>query len=69
MKDEAAGPVLLISGLRDRAVTMETQTPIAAAAGNVPAFEHVIMDADHSFSGNRMSLSRIVLNWMDANCR
>jgi len=69
MRDEAAGPMLLVSGLRDRAVTMETQTPIAAAAGNVPAFEHVIMDADHSFSGNRINLSRILLNWMNANCR
>ena len=69
MKVEAGGPMLLISGIRDEAVTMESQTPIAAVAGNVPAFEHVIMDADHSFSGRRIELSGIVLNWMDANCR
>lgn len=69
MANEAAGPMLLVSGIRDEAVTMDTQTPIAAASGNVPAFEHVILDADHSFSGRRIELSRIVLNWMDANCR
>lgn len=66
---KATGPMILISGLRDRAVAMETQAPIAAAATNVPAFEHVIMDADHSFSGRRIELSRIVLTWMNANCR
>lgn len=69
MKEETAGPMLLISGTRDRAVTLDTQTPIAAASGNVPAFEHIILDADHSFSGRRIELSRIVLNWMNANCR
>lgn len=64
-------PLLLISGLKDSVLPMETQLPIAEAAKKVGAahFEHVTYDAGHSFSSHRMGLMRKVSSWMNAHCR
>lgn len=64
-------PFLLISGLQDSVLPMETQTPIAAAARAAGAahFEHVTFDAGHSFSSHRIALMRKVSKWMGNHCR
>lgn len=64
-------PVLLISGLKDTVLPMETQRPIAKAIKDAGAahFEHVTIDAGHSFSSHRIALMRHVSGWMTQHCR
>ncbi len=61
-------PVLLVGALRDTACPLAThQRPIAAAlaeAGvDVTAVE---LDTDHAFSGKRITLARLVVDWLQA---
>lgn len=71
MNAYAGRPFLLISGLQDSVLPMETQTPIAAAARAAGAahFEHVTFDAGHSFSSHRIALMHKVSDWMGSHCR
>ncbi|WP_262693551.1 alpha/beta hydrolase [Kordiimonas aquimaris] len=64
-------PLLLISGLQDTVLPMETQVPIAEAAQKAKAahFEHVTFDAGHSFSSHRIGLMKHVSSWMGAHCK
>ncbi|PCI63062.1 MAG: alpha/beta hydrolase [Kordiimonadales bacterium] len=64
-------PLMIISGDKDRAVPLAVQLPLAAAAKKAGAkpFIHLIMDADHVFSWNRIAFTENAVNWMTRNCR
>ncbi|MEN7342689.1 MAG: alpha/beta fold hydrolase [Pseudomonadota bacterium] len=73
--NDAAGlagkSVLLVSGLQDQAVPISVQRRLAQAYGQNPRIGLTALEipGDHSFSGNRIRLQRIVVNWMAQNCR
>ena len=64
-------PLMIISGDKDQAVPLAVQLPLAAAAKKAGAkpFVHLIMDADHVFSWNRIAFTENTVSWMYANCR
>jgi len=64
-------PLLIISGDKDPVTTVESQLPLVNAAKENQAhpFNHIIMDADHSFSWRRIEFSKTVVNWMGQYCR
>jgi fermentation-respiration switch protein FrsA (DUF1100 family) len=68
----AGRPVLLVAGLRDRVTPPDQHhEPLraafaAAGAGQVAA---VSIDADHGFSGRRIELTRVVVDWLGQHCR
>lgn len=67
----ASRPVLLAAGSRDD-VTPPAQhhdplvAAIRAAGGSV---ENVVLDADHSFSSQRVALAQALLGWLERSCR
>ena len=66
-----ARPVLIVSGEHDSVVSMASQMPLGAAAetAGVSNYQHLVMDADHSFSWNRISFSVAVTGWLTDNCQ
>ena len=75
LTNDAAGlagkSVLLVSGLQDQAVPVTVQRRLAKVYGQNPRIGLTALEipGDHSFSGNRIRLQRIVVNWMAQNCR
>lgn len=64
--------VLMIVGDEDRVTPAETMfNPVVAAYEKDSAIrlQHHIISGDHSFSWSRLALSRLILDWMQANCR
>ncbi|MFK8052551.1 MAG: alpha/beta hydrolase family protein [Woeseiaceae bacterium] len=75
LRNDAAGlggkSVLLISGLQDTSVPVAVQRRLASVYetnGRI-ALTALEIDGDHSFSGNRIQLQRLVVAWMSRNCR
>lgn len=62
--------VLLITGSSDEAVPIDVQRRLAEAYRENPRIRVTALEipGDHSFSGQRIAMQRIVLNWMVANC-
>lgn len=64
--------VLLIVGDEDTVTPPETMfDPVVTAYGKDPKIElrHHTISGDHSFSWSRLALTRLVLEWLQANCR
>jgi pimeloyl-ACP methyl ester carboxylesterase len=63
--------VLLITGDKDLAVPPAVQAGIAAAFDETPGINLTaeIIPGDHAFSGSRIRLQRMVIDWMNQNCR
>jgi uncharacterized protein len=64
-------PLMIVSGSKDKAVPLQVQMPLVAAAQEAGAapFVHTVMDADHSFSWNRVEFTENVVSWMVSNCQ
>lgn len=67
-KDRA---LLIVSADQDEAVPLEINLALAEAARAAGAspFEHLVLDADHSFSWNRVEFTRLIVRWMSEHCR
>ena len=63
--------VLLITGDKDSAVPAEVQARIAVAYEKTPGIKLTaeVIPGDHSFSISRIRLQRMVIEWMNQNCR
>ncbi len=63
--------LMIVSGGLDSVVPLDIQIPLAEAAEMAGArpFEHIVMDADHSFSWNRIAFMEKVTGWMQNNCQ
>lgn len=63
--------VLLIVGSEDTAVPPSTQSQIVAAYEKVPDInlKAEVIPGDHSFSVSRIRMQRMVIDWMNGNCR
>jgi alpha/beta superfamily hydrolase len=63
--------VLLITGDKDTDVPADVQARIAAVYEKTPGIKLTaeVIPGDHSFSGSRIRLQRMVIEWMDQNCR
>ena len=63
--------LLIVSAEQDEAVPFEINLALARAAQQAGAspFAHEIMQADHSFSANRIDFMRRITGWLSANCR
>ncbi len=64
-------PLMIVSGTKDKAVPLDLQLPLAdaAKAAGAKPFVHLVLDADHSFSWNRIAFSENVVSWMSSNCK
>ena len=63
--------VMLVGGERDQATPLDSVfRPIAERYAAVPglALRSVVLDDDHSFSGSRLRLGRLLLEWLEADC-
>jgi pimeloyl-ACP methyl ester carboxylesterase len=63
--------VMLLGGERDQATPLASVfRPIAERYAAVPglALRTVVLDDDHSFSGSRVRLGRLLLEWLQADC-
>lgn len=64
--------VLMVVGDRDRVTPPDTMfKPVVAAYGqhrDIDLQQHII-SGDHSFSGSRLVLTRLILDWMQMHCR
>ena len=63
--------VMLVGGERDEATPLDSVfRPIAQRFAAVPglALRSVVLDDDHSFSGSRVRLGRLLLEWLEADC-
>ena len=72
LADSFAGrSVLLITGTEDTDVPPAVQSSIAAAYEKVPGInlDAELIPGDHAFSVSRIRLQRLVIGWMDGNCR
>jgi len=63
--------VLLIVGSEDTAVPPAMQSQIVAAYEKVPDInlKAEVIPGDHSFSVSRIRMQRMVIGWMNGNCR
>jgi pimeloyl-ACP methyl ester carboxylesterase len=63
--------VLLIAGSEDKAVPPEMQSRVVAAYEKNPDInlKAEVIPGDHAFSVSRIRLQRMVIDWMDHNCR
>lgn len=63
--------VLLIVGSEDTAVPPSMQSKIVAAYDKVPDInlKAEVIPGDHSFSVSRIRMQRMVIDWMNGNCR
>ena len=63
--------VLLITGDKDTAVPPEVQSRIVAAYEKIPGINlrAEVIPGDHAFSVSRIRLQRMVIDWMNRNCR
>ena len=63
--------VLLIAGSEDTAVPPELQSRVVAAYEKNPDInlKAEVIPGDHAFSVSRIRLQRMVIDWMDHNCR
>ncbi|TNE64259.1 MAG: alpha/beta fold hydrolase [Alphaproteobacteria bacterium] len=63
--------LMIISGDKDTVVPLAVQQPAvdAANAAMPAAFLRMVMDADHSFSWNRIALGHAVVDWMGTHCQ
>lgn len=63
--------VLLVGARQDAAVpiTVHENTVSVFSGRERIALSSEILDTDHAFSGYRLRLSRIIADWLDANCR
>ena len=63
--------VLLIVGSEDTAVPPAMQSKIVAAYEKVPdiKLKAEVIPGDHSFSASRIRMQRMVIDWMNGNCR
>jgi hypothetical protein len=67
----AGKSVMLVGGERDQATPLDSVfRPIAERYAGVPglALRSVVLDDDHSFSGSRVRLGRLLLEWLEADC-
>lgn len=71
MEGFAGRPLMIISGDKDKVINIASQYPIANAAktGGAAPIDHIIMDADHSFSWRRIELAETTVSWMGKHCR
>lgn len=75
LRNDAAGlagkSVLLITGTQDTSVPVDVQRRLAAVyqANSRIGLTALEIDGDHSFSGNRIAMQRLVIAWMSRNCR
>jgi len=63
--------VMLLGGERDQATPLDSVfRPIAERYAAVPglALRSVVLDDDHSFSGSRIRLGRLLLDWLRKDC-
>lgn len=63
--------LLIVSADQDEAVPLAVNVALATAAraaGAAP-FDHLVLDADHSFSWNRIEFTDRILGWMSQHCR
>lgn len=64
--------VLMVVGDRDRVTPADTMfKPVIAAYSqhrDIDLQQHII-SGDHSFSGTRLALTRLILDWMQTHCR
>ncbi|MEX0297855.1 MAG: alpha/beta hydrolase family protein [Kordiimonas sp.] len=70
MNSFSGRPLMVISGDKDRVISLASQQPIvdvAKLAGATP-LKHVIIDADHSFSWRRIELAETTVTWMKKHC-
>lgn len=67
----AGKSVLLITGNQDTSVPPDVQSRIVAAFEKVPDINLTaeLIPGDHAFSVSRIRLQRMVIEWMDLNCR
>jgi fermentation-respiration switch protein FrsA (DUF1100 family) len=68
----AKKPVLLVAGRRDDVVPPEDHhEPLAAAISAQPGarLHTALLDADHSFADTRVALARLVIDWLESECR
>ncbi len=71
-KKLASKPILLIGGDRDVSTPIEScHRPIAAAlnAAGAQRLTEIILEADHSFLTKRIALARIIIAWLQSECR
>ena len=63
--------VLLIAGRRDTAVPPDVQERLVSAYGKVSGLrlETFLIDDDHAYSNSRIELQRIVVSWLQKDCR
>ena len=63
--------VLLIVGSEDTAVSPEIQSRLVEVYKKNPEINLTaeVIPGDHSFSGTRIRLQRLVIDWVDNNCR
>jgi len=63
--------VLLITGTEDSDVPPEVQARIVAAYEKIPDINlrAELIPGDHAFSVSRIRLQRMVIEWLDGNCR
>jgi len=63
-------PVLVVAGSRDRVVPLYGQKRFVDAVNeNGGRARLVVLDADHAFSSQRITLARQVLGFLDGRCR
>lgn len=67
----AGRSVLLITGKEDTSVPPQVQSGIVAAYEKIPDINLTaeVIPGDHSFSVSRIRMQRVVIEWMDRNCR
>jgi pimeloyl-ACP methyl ester carboxylesterase len=68
----AGKAVLLVGGTRDEVTPMDVHhRPLVAAllAANARRLTDASLDADHAFSDKRIALSRLVVSWLQEECR
>ena len=63
--------VLLITGTEDSDVPPDVQARIVAAYEMIPDINlrAELIPGDHAFSISRIRLQRMVIEWLDGNCR
>ena len=66
--DRLKGRPLLIVSAELGGLHVEEYVEAATAAGVTP-FSHVVLDADHDFSWNRIELGTVVVDWLNQHCR
>jgi pimeloyl-ACP methyl ester carboxylesterase len=68
----AGKPVLLVAGSRDQATPPALHhEPLVAAISAQPGakLRSRVLDADHAFADRRVELARLVIGWLESECR